>query len=706
MDGTNNMAIGNQRDNRYSFSLFNQYEFSKRFSASLDIGYSLSNDQSVGGYSYPYNPQGGKIELYPYARLIDQDGQILPTARGMNLNYVDTVGGGSLLDWRFRLLDDRNHQFNDSRSSRIRPTLTLRYNPVASLNLEAIYSGDLQFSKSSTRHGLESYEVRNNVNLYTEINGDQVLRHFPVGEIYVPGQSDLTAHKLRFNAKMDEWLLGRDRLTWIVGAELSDVQTNSTSQRVYGYNPFTATALPVDHVYRYPMFLGGSGTIPSGQSFSWGVRRLVSLFGNASYSLKDRYIFSASIRRDASNVFGAKANERWNPLWSVGLAWNLHRETFFQDMAWISSLRLRITHGHSGNLGWGTTSDRAVISHSMNASLTGLPYAMISSPPNTSLRWEDVQMNNYGLDFSFFNHKLNGSIEYFSKNVTDLISRDPMDPTTGFAAMDRNVAGIKGKGVDISINFSPVTGSFDWRVGTSFSHVKDWTTEFYGNEANALTLVGSDHNVRPIIGRALVPVHSFRFAGLDPENGDPQGILNGEISKNYTAMLRDSLHYLNYHGSGRPLYYGFLNQTFQYQGFSLFVNIAYRAGHYYKRPTISYNSLFSTWRSHEDIENRWKQPGDEQTTTIPSMSYPGNNNRDNFYAFSEANVERGDVIRLQQLRVAYRWAPPLEKIQSVAIGVHASNLGIIWKATRTVTDPDYLSIPPARIISTSLSIHF
>lgn len=705
MDG--GFAVGNQKDNRYSFTLFNQYDFSNRFSTSLNINYWLVDDRSVGGFHYPLNPQGGKNTLYPYARLIDKEGNRLPIPQGLNSNFIDTVGRGDLLDWRFVPLEDRNHVFNDARTSRIHPTFTLQYNPFASLKIEAIYNGDFQFIKSGMRYGVNSYEVRDQVNRFTQINGEHINRQFPLGEIYAHGHSDLNVHKIRFSARMDEELFDNHRLTWILGGEMSDVQTNNTSQRVYGYNPFTTTSIPVDHVSRYPMYLGGTSTISNGQNFRWSVRRLVSLFGNASYALQGKYILSSSIRRDASNVFGVKANERWNPLWSVGLAWNIQRESFMKEVDWISDLRLRITHGHSGNLGGGTTSDRVVISYSGSPSNhTNLPYATISSPPNPSLKWENVQMNNYGLDFSMFQGSLNGSIEYFSKKVTDLISHDPIDRTTGFINMNRNVARINGEGMDLSLNFHRSVGPINWRIGSSFSYTRDWTTVFKGLDATILQLVSSDNSIRPIVGKSLMPVHSYRFAGLDPENGDPMGYFNGEISKDYRAISRDSMYNLVYHGSGRPLYYGYVNQTLQFRGFSLFINVSFRAGHFYKRSTINYNSLYTNWITHGDFNKRWQQPGDESVTTVPSMVYPVDSNRDAFYLNSEANVDRGDVIRLQQIQLSYRWDNPVWRIRAVNMGVHASNLGILWKASKGDRDPDYLSIPPSRVISTRLNIQF
>lgn len=706
MNHVDNFAVGNQSNTRYSFMLRNNYRFNSKLSADLNINYSLYDNESVGGSHFPFNPGGGKTRLYPYARLMDENGHALPIPRDLNPNFVDTVGEGVLLDWRFMPMDDPNHMIRDSRVSKINPSLSLRYSITPDFQLEGLYDVGYQFTQSGTRSGVGSYVVRDNVNRFTIIDGEQVVRNFPLGELYVHGNADAVSHRMRFNAKLDRELFTDHRMTWIVGGEISDVSSSGSSQRTYGYKHFNSTSAAVDHVTRHPLFLGGSNTISNGEVFTWRVQRMVSFFGNASYTLKDRYIFSGSIRRDASNVFGVKANERWNPLWSVGFAWNMHREEFIENIDWISRLRLKATHGHSGNLGGGTTSDRAVIYHRQNSTYTNLPYAHISSPPNPSLKWENVQMNNYSVEFSLFHGKVVGVFDYFRKRVTDLISHDPMDYTTGYNFMDRNVAGIKGEGIDISLNVEPLKGSFKWNMGVSFSYVQDIVAEFYGTQATNANLVSRDNTVAPMIEKHLIPVHSYRFGGLDPDNGDPMGYLNGEISKNYTAISRDSVHNLVYHGSGRPLYHGFINQRFDYKGFSLFFNVGFRAGHYFRENTISYNALYNSWTTHSDFSNRWQNPGDELLTTVPSMSYPGNNSRDNFYAGSEVNVKRGDVVRLKQARLSYSWTSAFWKIQRIDAGIHASNLGVLWKASKGTRDPDYLSIPPSREISASLNVYF
>lgn len=709
LDGLGNIQ-GARSNTRYTFNLVNSYRFSTAFDAELSIYYTLSSTQSDGGNQYPLNPGGGKLRMYPYLRLTDENG--LPQTAPFNLNpgYVDTVGSGMLLDWTSNPLRDQQYTYIDNRQSKLTPTFTLRYRPVHDLQLEAIYSGDFQYGINGTRYAAQSYYTRDFINRYSQINGDRVVRPIPLGEIYDRGHSELSGHKFRFHGKMDRQLSDDSHFSWILGSEIGSVQNSRHSYRVYGYDPYLMVSVPVDHTVRHPLFLGGTSTIANGQSTSQSVRRVVSFYGNASFAFKKKYVLTASARRDASNVFGAKSNDRWNPLWSIGLAWRIDQETFMDQFDWLSNLRFRITHGHSGNLGGGTTSDRVVIMYglgSAGATYTNLPFAMISSPPNPSLKWENVQMNNFAIDFGFLNGRINGSVEYFLKDVTDLISYDPLESTTGYFEIQRNVAGLRGRGWDVNVDFDLLSGPVSWRSGVSLSSIKDKVTAFNGfPQAGSNYTVMAGNNVLPVVGKSLLSVYSFHFGGLDPLTGDPFGYQNGELSKDYSALMRDSLGHLVYHGTAKPVFFGFVNNNLRYRNFNLFTNISFRGGHYFRRSTIDYSGVFNSWDTHADYSSRWQKPGDEKVTTIPSMVYPAVPMRETFYAYSEATVERGDIIRLQQIRFSYLWNQPFWKINHVELGIHIDNAGIIWKASKGNRDPDYEMIPPARMISTNVRLQF
>src|SRR5690606_35763566 len=150
-------------------------------------------------------------------------------------------------------------------------------------------------------------------------------------------------------------------------------------------------------------------------------------------------------------------------------------------------------------------------------------------------------------------------------------------------------------------------------------------------------------------------VISYKWAGLDPENGDPQGYLNGELSKEYNQISRTSdWNDLEIHGSAVPEYFGSIRNTFSYKGISLSLNITGRFGYYFRRNSINYSALYDRWVSHTDYNQRWRQPGDELRTHVPSADYPLNAPRSSFYGNSAVLVERGDHIRIQDMNLSYQ----------------------------------------------------
>src|SRR5690606_28275798 len=145
-----------------------------------------------------------------------------------------------------------------------------------------------------------------------------------------------------------------------------------------------------------------------------------------------RYTVSASARRDASNLFGVETNDKWKPLWSIGGSWDVHNESFFKTNA-LSQLRLRATYGYSGNVATGHPAVTTLEYRGL--SRTGLqPYAIVRNAPNPLLRWEKIGTLNLGLDFTFKGHFLSGSLEYYRKDASDLLSAVDADPTTGFTS--------------------------------------------------------------------------------------------------------------------------------------------------------------------------------------------------------------------------------------------------------------------------------
>src|SRR5690606_23549300 len=134
-----------------------------------------------------------------------------------------------------------------------------------------------------------------------------------------------------------------------------------------------------------------------------------------------------------------------------------------------------------------------------------------------------------------------------------------------------------------------------WQTSIALSHVEDIVTSFYGTLSNTSDYVSNaGRNLTPVEDKPFYSVFSYRFAGLDPHDGSPIGVLQGEDSKDYIRMLQDSLHNIVYHGSALPPYYGFIRNNIGWKGFDLSFSIAYKFGAFFRKETINYASLFSS----------------------------------------------------------------------------------------------------------------
>lgn len=644
------------------------------------------------------NPGSSKARYYPYAQLADENGNPAVLPKNYRTAWLDTAGGGLLLDWKYRPLDELGLADNSTRSQDIQIKLRTIYQILTPLSFEL--SG--QFGKGTlTRRNyfnVETYEARNWINRYTTINGAVVTRNVPLGGILNQSNSDLNSHSLRAQANFNKNWDERHQLIGIIGAEVGQSHTELFGSSVYGYDDSKLTYLNVDHVSNFQLYGNlGSGSIPSNIDFDNTTTRFVSLFSNASYIFLRRYSFSLSARKDGSNLFGVNSNNKWKPLWSSGVAWKVSEEPFYKFSNTFPVLQLRVTYGYNGNPPVAIA--QPVIQYvGIPSGLSNLYYAAINSLPNPELRWEKVRTVNVGLDFETKNKRFGGTIEYFNKNATDLISAFPIDPTTGDDRIDANVASLKGNGIDLKLTYVVLNTSVRWNTILNFSYVRNTVAKFFNESGNKGGYPGFNYNITPIVDKDPYALISFRWGGLDPQTGDPIGYINGVASKDYTNITRPTtFDDIVFTGATRPPYFGNLMNRISFRGFDLSFNISYRFGYYFRRSTLSYSGLFDGWATHSDFERRWQKPGDELFTTIPSMIYPAITRRESFYALSEATVEKGDHIRFTDLNINYTFNPLQSKkaFRDLNIYVYMKNIGILWRANNLDVDPEYGDGMPA-----------
>lgn len=683
----NNTGVLSEKFRRTALGFSARAILAKGVELSFGMRYTQSSNRS-GAPAYGDILFRGNV-LYPYARFSDDNGNALPIIRDFSSSYLDQAGGGKLLDWKYYPLQDYLQDTNIGMLQDILPNASLKVNLFKGLSVELRYQYERQSQATNHLSAAESYAARSLINSFTQLSssGAPVYR-VPIGGIVSRGSSDLKSTAARGQLDYQN-SFGRFSLSAIAGAEIRTLRSSALGSRVYGYDPSNLSSVAVDYTTFFPDLVTGSESrIPQGVSASEKINRYISGFTSAALTFKTRYTFSLSARTDGSNLFGAAVKDKWKPLASAGLAWTISSEPFYKGN-FPGYLKLRVTYGRSGNADASQTAVTTIRYGSVSP-YTGIAYAQPDRYYNPGLKWEKVGMLNVGLDFSALSSRLSGSIEYYRKDASDLFVPYPIDYTTGVSStVVRNAGRMRGNGVDLVLHSANIKGAFGWESDLNLSYYSDRLKAYFLSPA---LIDISSARVSGIIGKPLYGIYGYSWAGLDPVNGDPLGMLKGVQSKDYTAITQavgeDGPKYF---GSAIPVFFGSLGNTFSYGSFALSVQFTFKLGYYYRSPSISYSSLNGYSPGHSDFELRWQKPGDELRTNVPSEIYPNNTARDTFYLGSEVLVKKGDHIRLNFINLDYSVPSRLSKkvgLSRASLFANASNLGLIWKAGDE--DPEYL----------------
>lgn len=702
------------RDNysRVTLGSYNTFRILNRVELSSGLTFTLTNENGGGALSN-YTmllPGGGKALYYPYARLADDKGQPLTVPKDYRYSFISTLGNkDGLSDWTYTPLEDIKHINDPTETYHIRFNPGIKYTIIDGLDIAFKYQFEKQIMSDNLLYDKDSYYARNMYNLFTQVDGAGTITHpFPAGGIMTNVENNITTHNFRGQLDLERIFAGKHEITAIAGVEQRETSVKSNSSTFYGYSadPLSyTTALDYTTWFPYYMNLGvGGSTIQTPNVKRITNNEFISYFFNAAYTYNRRYIVSASSRLDQSNLFGVNINRKGVPLWSAGIAWQVNQESFYQSK-WLPFLKLRATYGYNGNLDPSALA-LLVIQYLGLTNEAGLSQAGILSYPSANLRWEKTAMLNLGVDFATRDQVISGSVEYYHKKGSDLIGSRIAALQTGMDLIRDNYADMVGRGVDINLISYNIRRGFEWSTNFLFSYNADRVTNYMAPSPNNLIVPsanGSSSIIVPVLDRPVYSLFSYRWGGLDHNTGDPLGYVNGKISKDYSAIMASSNPAdMVYNGPARPTIFGALRNDFSYRALTLSVNFTYKAGYYFRRQGINYDALFNNWSGgHEEYARRWQHPGDELHTNVPSMVYPSNYNRDLFYANSAALAEKGDHIRLQDIRLSYSFKKlKRTTIKEFELYGYANNLGILWRANRAGLDPDYiLGYPMPRTFS-------
>ncbi|MCK5440768.1 MAG: TonB-dependent receptor [Maribacter sp.] len=434
-------------------------------------------------------------------------------------------------------------------------------------------------------------------------------------------------------------------------------------------------------------------TVASGKT----VNTLQSALGRLNYTFKDKYLLTASVRRDGTSRFSEKNKYAIFP--SVSVGWKISSEPFMENQDFFNQLKLRVGYGEIGNQGINnfetintfTAGSSAVLGGSI---VSGAIPARIANP---DLVWETTKETNIGLDFGFANSRFSGSIDLYDRNTFDQLFSKPVPYTTGFSLVRVNFGQVNNKGVDFAFNSRNINGkNFTWDTNVVFSVLKNEVIElptfaqqivsggfgfsgnyivtregapissFYGYEMNGIFQVGDDiaNSAQP----TALPGHPI-FAD---QNGDNKidatdRIILGDPFADYTFGITNS---------------------FTYKDFSLNV-YAYGVQGIQNFSNLAAESLYpiNKERNHVAVHylDRWTV--DNPTAQFPSgvnyTSYSDGENKVNSFTVQDASF-----IRLKNVTLNYK--VPLKNTKFIK----GANIYVSGENLLTITKGDYIGYDP------------
>ena len=685
----NNSTVQGNSDKKNTLALRNQIKMSKGLNLSFGINYAWMEGQNNG-----LTLQGLKIggrELPNYTALVDENGAPAAITGRYAKDYIDQAIENGLLDWNYIPLEEVKLRDKRSNTKDLLINLGMDYTIREGLKLSLKYQNQRLRTDQTNVYDAASYYVRNLVNQYTQ---PDLKRIIPEGAIKEGLNNEVSSQsgriQLDFNGRYGE----KNVINAITGAELRETKSFSNpGYRLYGYNDEVLTAQAnLDYTTFYPLRPLGSATVPTAPIGMVSLTdRFLSYFFNGAYTYDSKLSLTASLRWDASNLFGVKTNQKGVPLWSAGAAVNLDRFGWMKS-DWIDNLKLRTTYGVSGNVN-NTVSVYPITSFFSDVNfVTQKNYAQLKSVGNPGLRWEKVRMVNIGLDFGLFNNLLSGSVEYYQKNASDLIGVNFMDPTTGIFETSgfyqinnlMNYAKLRTRGVDLILNTSIGKNRLKWNSALSLSYSANEVLDYKANSNVTMSTMVS--TPIPIVGKSLDLNYAWQSGGLDPATGE---LLAPDGTKEYNAYINNArMEDLKDMGVKFPPYAGVFRNTFSYGNFSLSASVDYKFGFYFRRNTINYSQLFTGGVGHTDYLKRWQNPGDEIGTSVPVFPADKNLSRDELYVNSALMYEKGDFVRLADLQFSYRTFPVFLKNKECRLFATVRNVGWIYRANSLGLVPD------------------
>ncbi|MDT0643633.1 TonB-dependent receptor [Zunongwangia sp. F363] len=426
----------------------------------------------------------------------------------------------------------------------------------------------------------------------------------------------------------------------------------------------------------------GNPTAVGSEFTDWAV---ASYLGTAAYNYDNRYVINGTFRREGNSRF-AKEN-RWGDFWSVGAAWNLHREEFLDGNDLVNNLKLRASYGKTGNANIDINLYQVLFNYDADYAGTGASYP--AGYGNEDLSWETSYTFDAGIEFGLLQNRLTGSFGYYRRETKDALLEVPLSYTTGFSQQVRNIGRMENSGFEAELNVDVIRSrDFNFNIGGNLGTVDNEVLEVAEDaNGNEIPVISPNTSYqRSASGTMINEWFLPTWAGVDPDTGVDTYYTNGagsEVTTTYTQANRV------YQGSSAlPTLTAGLNLHVDFKGFFLDASGYYAGGHkvyeswhLYLNQTNLYET--ATYNGYSSLMDRWQQPGDITRVSKVVDAYQP-------WTYSTKFLHDGDYFRLRNVTFGY----DVNADALATIGVSSARLFVRGTNLYTWVKDDYLLHDP------------
>ena len=740
---TYNASLGYQNNKGYEIGNQND-QITARLSINSTINDKLSISAQMNGSVRDADGYGAGVNPYTYAMntsraipAFEENGERAFYSNYYTYQYNTLLGSKN--QYSYNIFNEMENSYSANRGTNFNASVNLSYKILSWLTYQGTASMAITNNKSESYAGEKTSRVEQLYRGYpygSEKAGSDKFNAalMPYGGVLnqanSQGVSYSTSHRLQFSKEFTQ----NHRLNAMLGMEIRSSESVSEGNTVWGYVPERGSILVS------PTIPGNFKPIGSDVTIGWGAlaqlyngawnkmsttTNYMSFFATLAYAFKNRYVININVRSDASNRFGQDVNKQFDPTWSFGASWKIAQEPFMiEKLPWLDQLNLRASYGIQGNVVNSLSPDMIVRYQGLLQSYNEY-YLTISSLPNKQLKWERTKSLNLGADVALFGITMN--FEYYYKSSNAIIRQD-IAQEYGMSTMPLNGGMISNSGLEATVNFTPIrNNNIAWTIGLNAG--KNWNKSQSDDrtaKADELTHINflNGSNDRPLKkGYPLSAFWSYKFTGLDSKTGYPtfENATYDDVDGDGSV---DPTTFLVYSGQSEPDFSGGFNTRLRWKDFNIGLDFAVALGAKKRLPnpysTFTYGKMPDIFSNlSKELNNRWKQPGDEAHTNIPglytsvrdlyNLNLP-NGLYDNIYSMwaqSDVRVADASFLRCTQLSLSY--SVPRAICQKIGLAriqfsANINNLFVIASDDWKGYDPELgYSIQP-RIYSLGLSL--